>query len=152
MFQPVLPTLSHINDFVEDGYVLQDNFFRTDAFAPVAPPTKLPTSPLSAVSNSPLAEPAIEPSSQSIDSAHPPPHWYSRTIHPLTHLSYFHCYNICFDFRSVYPIHYYLDYSRLSTFHMHFICQISSNFEPKTYTQAIKHSHWKVVIDSEYRL
>nr|KYP48432.1 Retrovirus-related Pol polyprotein from transposon TNT 1-94 [Cajanus cajan] len=40
-------------------------------------------------------------------------------------------------------------YSRLFESHTHFICQISENFEPQTYNQAIKHKHWRQAIEDE---
>ena len=53
------------------------------------------------------------------------------------------------DSKPLYPIQNYINYSKLTAHHTHYICQISENHEPQTYKQAIKFPHWKQAIQDE---
>jgi len=117
MFKHVLPTSSHTND-------LHYTFSSTDAFTPTTPSITLPTSPPPVASNSPATEPTTQPPSQSVDNAPPPPCRSFHNIRPPTDLLDYHCYNICFDSHSVYPIHHYPDYYRLSISHAFYLSNI----------------------------
>ena len=61
----------------------------------------------------------------------------------------FHCYNVTRTNKVTYPIQHHLDYSKLSNSNKHYICQISENHEPQTYSQAIKHKPWQEAISTE---
>ena len=46
------------------------------------------------------------------------------------YLTDYHCYNVTMDSKPLYPIQNYINYSKLTTNHTHYICQISKNHEP----------------------
>ena len=59
------------------------------------------------------------------------------------------CYNVTMDSKPLYPIQNYINYSKLTTHHTYYICQIYENHEPQTYKQAIKFPQWKQAIQDE---
>ena len=52
------------------------------------------------------------------------------------------------DSKPLYLIQNYIDYSKITAHHTHYICQISKNHEPQTYKH-IKFPHWKQAIQDE---
>ena len=73
----------------------------------------------------------------------------TRVSNPPRHLTDYHYYNVTNTNKVTYPIQNYLDYANLPDSHKHYICQISENYEPQTYSQAIKHKPWQEAISAE---
>ncbi|KAI5415180.1 hypothetical protein KIW84_040580 [Lathyrus oleraceus] len=75
----------------------------------------------------------------------------SRTSQPPNYLKDYHCYySTSHNSPQVkYPLSSVLTYDQCSSSYKHFCLSISYNFEPRTFTQAIKHDCWKQAMDVE---
>jgi len=131
IFHPVTPVF-HPPNLDDDTYSLDHNL-------------PSPTSAFPSDNNPPSPTPT--PAS-SLDSV-VPIRRSARSSNPPTYLSDYHCYNVTHNSKIPYPIQNFVNYSKLSTPYTHYLCQISENYEPQTYKQAIRFPHWQKAIDDE---
>jgi len=131
IFHPVTPVF-HPPNLDDDTYSLDHNL-----------PT--PTSASPSDNNPHSSTPTL---ASSLDSV-VPIRRSARSSNPPTYLSEYHCYNVTHNSKIPYPIQNFVNYSKLSTPYIHYLCQISENYEPQTYKQAIHFPHWQKAIDDE---
>lgn len=109
---------------------------------------------MSSLSNDGLAPNPYSPSQ-------PPLHQSSRTHSRPSHLNDYVCSsangpsvlsptsNSDSSTGTLYPISKYICYDKSSASHFAFLTNISSTDEPESYTEAIKHSHWRAAMEAE---
>ncbi|XP_073119931.1 uncharacterized protein [Henckelia pumila] len=77
----------------------------------------------------------------------------SRITRQPSYLRDYHChllrYNSIHSSTIRYPIHEYISYSSLSQTHKNFVLNVSAQFEPQFYHQAIKFPSWKAAMQEE---
>ena len=131
IFNPLTP-IFHPPNLNDDTYSLDHNL-------------SIPTPASLNDSNPPSPSPTPTSSSDSVL----PIRRSTRSFIPPTYLSDYHCYNVTHNSKIPYPIQNFVTYSKLSTPYTHYLCQISENYEPQTYKQAIRFLHWQKAFEDE---
>jgi hypothetical protein len=99
--------------------------------------------------SSPRAIPDIPPQLPTSSTATPAIRKSTRISKPLDHLKDFHCYLLHNPPPTNHPIQSHLSYSQLSKSYKNFVCQISIEYEPHSYSQAACLLQWQNAIQSE---
>ncbi|XP_019155956.1 PREDICTED: uncharacterized protein LOC109152764 [Ipomoea nil] len=143
LFNPSLPVLSfsddyNLGDIATDGH----SILGVPSASPLGHDSSLPVAQNSAAENG-------LPDETQNESHNIQPRRSTRQRHIPVRLQDYHCDPVIHGRSSPHSLHHVLSYESLSPTYRVFTTAISSNYEPKTYNEAIKFQCWKQAMQAE---